>query len=218
MEPPTRVVDALHRGDYSTLRAALRTAKPGDKILLRPGLYREGVVVDKPVEIIGDGGLGEVVIEATEQNTILFKTTVGRTANLTLRQAGSGDWYCVDIAQGRVDLEGCDVSSLSLACVGIHEGADPRLRRNRIHDGGSAGIVVHENGQGTLEDNDIFANEHVGMAIKEGGNPTLRRNHITKNRYAEIWIYEGGRGVFEDNDLRGNTGAPGILRQTARTR
>jgi len=54
VEPPTLVVDALHRGDHSTLTAALSAAGPGHRILIRPGLYQEGVVIDKPVEIIGE--------------------------------------------------------------------------------------------------------------------------------------------------------------------
>jgi TIR domain len=37
-EPPTRVVDALHRGDHATLREAIKAARPGDRILVRPGL------------------------------------------------------------------------------------------------------------------------------------------------------------------------------------
>lgn len=36
--------------------------------------------------------------------------------------------------------------------------ADPTVRRNRIHDGKQAGIFVYENGRGTFEDNDVFAN------------------------------------------------------------
>jgi TIR domain len=63
-EPRTRIVDALHRGDHTTLTDALKAAEPGDRILMRPGLYREGVGIDKPVEIIGDGEPDEVVIEA----------------------------------------------------------------------------------------------------------------------------------------------------------
>ncbi|MEE8170127.1 MAG: TIR domain-containing protein, partial [Phycisphaerae bacterium] len=140
-EPPTLVVDALHRGDHPTLTAALAAAKPGDRILVRPGFYRESVVIDKPVEIIGDGELGEVVIEGSQNDAILFRATMGRIANLTLRQASGGKHYCVDIAQGRLDLEGCDISSQSLACVAIHGGADPRLRRNRIHDGKASGVI-----------------------------------------------------------------------------
>ena len=139
MEPRTRIVDPLYRGDHLTLTEALSAAEPGDRILIRPGLYKEGVVIDKPVEIIGDGELTEVIIEANGKNTILFQANMARVANLTLRQTGGGKWYCVDIAQGRLDLEGCDITSQCLACVAIHDGADPRLRRNTIHDESKAG-------------------------------------------------------------------------------
>jgi pectin methylesterase-like acyl-CoA thioesterase len=62
-EPPTRVVDQLHRGDHTTITDAIKAAKPGDRILVRPGLYKEGLVMDKPVEIMGDGDMSEVIIE-----------------------------------------------------------------------------------------------------------------------------------------------------------
>jgi F-box protein 11 len=213
-EPPTLVVDAMHRGDHPTLTAALATAKPGDRILVRPGLYREGVVIDKPVEIIGDGELGEVVIEANQKDAILFRANMGRIANLTLRQAGGGNWFCVDITQGRLDLEGCDISSQSLACVAIHGGADPRLRRNRIHDGKASGVFVYENGQGTLEDNDIVANAHAGVAIREGGNPTLRRNSIHDGKAAGVFVYENGQGTLEDNDIFANAHAGVAIKES----
>jgi parallel beta-helix repeat protein len=97
------------------------------------------------------------------------------------------------------------ITSQSVACVAIHDGADPRLRRNRIHDGKSVGVMVHANGQGTLEDNDIFANARTGVQISKGGNPTLRRNRISESGNQAIWVCEDGGGVFEDNDLRGNS-------------
>ena len=45
----------FQRGDFATVGAAIKAAKPGDRILVRPGLYEEGLVVDKPLEILGDG-------------------------------------------------------------------------------------------------------------------------------------------------------------------
>jgi parallel beta-helix repeat protein len=204
-EQPTRVVDAFYRGNHLTLTEALQAARPGERILVRPGVYQEGIVIDKPVEIIGDGDLRDVVIEAKDKNIVLFRTTMGRIANLTLRETGgSGIWYGVDIAQGRLLLEGCDITSQRGACVSIHDGADPRLLRNRIHDGERGGVVVEDDGQGTLEDNEIFGNALAGVEITTGANPTLRRNRISKNEYQGITVHEGGSGVFEGNDLRGN--------------
>ncbi len=207
-EPPMHVVDAMGRGQFLTIGEAVRKASPGDRILVRPGLYQEGLVMDKPLEIIGEGNLGDVVIQATGQRALLFKTTMGRVANMMLKQMGGGDWYGVDIAQGRLELEGCDITSQSLACVAIHAGADSRLRRNRIHDGNQSGVFVYDNGQGLLEDNEIVGNSNAGVAIETGGNPTLRRNRINKNGHAAIWVHDKGGGVFEDNDLRDNVRGP----------
>ncbi len=203
-EPPTKIVDPLHRGDFPTITEAIAAANPGDRILIRPGLYQEVLIIDKPLEIIGDGAPSEIVIQATGNHTVLFKTTMGRISNLSLRQMGGGKCFCVDIAQGRLELEGCDITSQSLSCVGIHDGADPRLRRNRIHDGKESGVFVYTNGQGTLEDNDIFGNEFTGIAIRESGNPTLRRNRIHDGKGGGVAIYENGQGTLEDNDIFGN--------------
>ena len=206
-EPPTHVVDAMGQGEFLTIGEAVKKASPGDRILVRPGLYQEGLVMDKPLEIIGEGDLGDVVIQATGQDALLFKTTMGRVANLTLKQMGDGDWYGVDIAQGRLELEGCDITSQSLACVAIHDGADSRLRRNRIHDGKQSGVFVYDNGQGLLEDNEIVGNTFAGVQIKTGGNPTLRRNRIHDGKGSGVFVYDNGQGLLEDNEIVSNTNA-----------
>lgn len=200
---PTVVVDAFHRGDYVTITDAINAVEAGTRILVRPGLYREDIVINKPVEIIGDGKRSDIVIEAYNKGTILFQANMGRIVNLTLRQTVGGKYFAVNIAQGRLDVEDCDISSQGWACVLIHSGADPRLRRNRIYDGMSCGVYVYDNGQGTLEDNEIFTNDFAGVMIETGGKPTLRRNRIFQNVVA-IWGRESGNGIFEDNDLRGN--------------
>ncbi|MBR0956901.1 right-handed parallel beta-helix repeat-containing protein [Bradyrhizobium japonicum] len=202
-DPPTLVVDALHRGDHSSLAGALAAAESGYRILVRPGLYREAVIIDKAVEIIGDGEPGEVVIEAVGAHVIKFQANMGRAVNLTIRQAGEGKWFGVDIGQGRLDLDDCDITSASLSGVGIHNGADPRLRRNRIHDCRQNGILIYEGGFGALEDNEIFNNQLSGVEIK-ASNPTLRRNRIYGSRQNGVFTHEGAVGILEDNEIFAN--------------
>jgi parallel beta-helix repeat protein len=206
-EIPTVVVDSFHRGDYPNIKEAINAAQPGTRILVRPGVYFESIDIYKPLEIIGDGPCEEIEVNVTGQSAIRFRTSMGRVANLTLRQAGGGEWYGVDVSQGCLMLEDCDISSQSNACVAIRGGADPRLKRNYIHDGSKSGVFICEHGQGTLEDNNIFANAHAGVWIATWGNPTLRRNRIHRNGYEAIFVSDdSGGGVFEDNDLRGNAG------------
>ena len=81
---------------------------------------------------------------------------------------------------------------------------NPKVCNNRIYDGRQSGIYIHEQGQGMIEENDIFANANAGIAIRSGGNPTVRSNRIYENAYQAIWVYTQGGGRFENNDLRNN--------------
>ena len=210
-EPPTHVVDAYQRGDFATVSEAVEAAQPGDRILVRPGLYIGGLVIDKPLEILGDGPAADIEIRASDADAVFFQANIGRIANLTLRHTGSEDgWFGIDITQGRLDLEGCDISSESLACVAIRDGADPRLRRNTIRDGKGDGVLVYDGGLGTLEDNDITANGSSGVSIGSGGNPTLRRNTIHANEESGVCVNEGGLGKLEDNDITTHPSYPGV--------
>jgi len=208
IEPPTCIVDPMHRGDFATITDAIKSVEPGSRILVRPGLYQEGLIVDKPLEIIGEGEPGDIVIHSVGMDVVLFQTTMGRLVNLTLRQMGGPEiWYCVDIAQGRLELEDCDIISHSSACVAIHGGADPRLRRNRIHGNETCGVYVYEGGLGTLEDNNIYGNTFSGVEIETTGNPTLRRNRIYDGKAGGVFVNDGGQGTLEDNDIFSNASA-----------
>jgi F-box protein 11 len=205
-EPPTLVVDPMpRRGDHTRIMDAIQAAKPGTRILIRPGLYKEALVLEKALELLGDGERSEIVVETSGAPVLLFKTEFGRVANLTLRQSGGDDFYSVDIAQGRLELEDCDITSQSLACVAIHGGADPRLRRNCIHDGNEGGVSVYDNGKGTLEENDIFANIPSGVEISTSGDPRLRRNRIHDGKGGGVLVWGNGKGILEDNDIFANT-------------
>jgi F-box protein 11 len=210
---PTLVVDAFHRGDHSTVTEALEAAKPGTRILVRPGLYKEGLVVDKPVEIVGDGTRADIVLEASGTAVVLFKSSMGRIANLTLRQTGGSQSFAINISQGRLNLEDCDISSRSLSCVGIQGGADPRLYRNRIHDGNQAGVLVFGGGLGTLEDNEIVGNVLAGVEIREGGNVTLRRNRIYDGKSYGVFVQTNGQATLENNEIFGNELAAVAIRE-----
>jgi parallel beta-helix repeat protein len=214
-EPPTHVVDPFHRGDFTTISEAIKKARPGDRILVRPGLYTESLVINKPLEVLGDGPVSDIQVHARDASVVVFRANISRIANLTLRQTGGkGIWHGVDIGQGRLELEGCDITSRSSACVAIHGGADPRLRRNTIHDGKSAGVYVYDQGLGILEDNDITANAYAGVEIRTGSNPTLRRNTIHHGKQGGVFVHDRGLGILEDNDITAN-GEAGVEIRTS---
>jgi parallel beta-helix repeat protein len=203
-DPKTIVVDQMHRGDFATITDAIAAAAPGSRILVRSGVYDEALIIDKPLEIIGEGKLGDVIIRGLGKGAIIFKTSRGKLSNFMVRQNDEGQWYAVDIAQGCLELSGCDITSDSEACIAVHGNAYPRIIDNKIHDGKNIGIVVYDNGQGVIEDNDICNNGGEGILIRDRGNPTAKHNNIHDGNDDGIWVGKDGRGFIEYNNIFGN--------------
>lgn len=205
---PTPWVVAPTGGHFSSIQAAIDAAPAGSTILVRPGVYQEGIEIRKEVHLIGDGDRESIVIETTDDNIIYFNGARGTVRNFTLRLAASQSVRTgVDIAGGWLLLEGCDIQSNSGVAVVSRDGANPTVRNNRIHDGQSAGIFVLNNGLGVFEENDIYGTTFGGVIVTRGGNPTIRNNRIHDGYDAGIFVYDNGLGVFEGNDIYSNAHA-----------
>ncbi|MBW4636327.1 MAG: right-handed parallel beta-helix repeat-containing protein [Iphinoe sp. HA4291-MV1] len=82
--------------------------------------------------------------------------------------------------------------------------ANPVIQRCKIHNGKASGVLVSENGQGTVEDCDIFSNAYSGVEIRKGGNPIIRQCKINQNKENAVYIHDKGAGTIENCDLTGN--------------
>lgn len=197
-----------HQYSYNSINAAINDVPPNWLIFVPPGIYHESIILNKPVEIIGDGPRDQIIIESSDADCIQMQTSVATIRHLTLRCSASRKhkkFYAVDVPQGQLKLTACDITSDSLSCIGIHNSsANPVIQQCIIHDGKQSGIYVYENGQGIIEDCDIFGNAYAGAEIREGGNPYIMRCRINRNGYEAVRAYDRGSGVIEDCDLTGN--------------
>ena len=194
--------------DHRTIGDALRAAPPHARIRVRPGVYLEGLSLDKPVEIVGDGPLAEVVIEAHDDDCVSMKTDEAIVRGLTLRcRAGAKGHkkFAVDIPQGRLILEHCDITSDSLACIGVHGSmARPVVRHCRIHGGKEGGVFVYKGAQGLYEECEITDNGLAGFESREGANPTVRKCRIHTGKQCGLMVGDDGKALVEDCVMEGN--------------
>ena len=73
-----------------------------------------------------------------------------------------------------------------------------------MRNGSGTGVLVSDQGQGTIERCVISGNAFAGVQIKTGGNPTVRGCEIRDNKEAGVFVYEQGQGTFTGNTLTGN--------------
>ena len=92
------------------------------------------------------------------------------------------------------------------------------VRANRIHHSGSCGVTCVEEGLGTIEDNEIYANQAVGVYIMNKASPVVRNNTIRDGEGDGVAVVFFGRGVIEGNTISGNAGIGVMVESEAEPR
>jgi tRNA A-37 threonylcarbamoyl transferase component Bud32 len=191
-------------GHHTRIGDAVRAAPPGTRVLVRPGLYREELLLDKPLEVFGEGPPGGVIVEGTRAPCLRLGAAWAAVRGLTLR----GRRGAVEIPGGRLLLEDCTVTGETQAGVAVHgPTADPVLRRCRVQHGRAAGVHVWDGGRGRLEECDVAGHGSAGVRAELGGSPLLWRCHIRDNRHDGVHVSASGAVTLEECDVTGNGGA-----------
>ncbi len=202
---PTLVVSQQGDGDYTTINEAIANAEPGTRIYIRPGTYTEGIILTKSLEIIGDGATDEVIVESIGLQCLQMRTDYARVRGLTLRERAGP--IAIDIPQGRLIMEECDISSDTPICVVVQNSETrPMFYRCKIHDVPGIGMLFYKWSQGTVDSCEICHNDLAGIKIAQNSNPHVRQTSVHHNGYAGVHISDSGRGLIDSciitqNDL-----------------
>lgn len=204
-DPNKIVVAKTGKADYRKISDAVKNAAPGARIKVRSGIYNESILIDKPLEIVGDGKVEDIVIESVSSDCIRMETDSAVVRGITL-VGRSIKHNAVYISQGELLLENCTITSKGLAGVAIQgDRANPTLRNCQIRDGSASGVFAYEKARGTIEDCEIIGNGHAGVEIKEGANPIVRNCQIRDGKESGVFVYDKGLGTIEDCEIFGNT-------------
>lgn len=207
----SEVVVATDRsGDYRSLGEAVRSVAPGTRIRVRPGDYYEPLLLDRDVEIVAEGVPGSVVVEVKGAPCLVVRSGKPIVRGLALHSRVGMDsrrHVAVEITGGEPLLEECDLLCNSQATVAVQGAqARPTLRRCRLHDGKTGGIVFADHAAGTLEECEIDANAGPGIALRTGADPLVRKCRIHNGRETGVLITQEGRGRFEECEIYGHHG------------
>ena len=104
----------------------------------------------------------------------------------------------MDVRAGRPVIADCSIRSLALACVAVHDEANPLLRNCSISSSQDTGVFVYESGRGVFETCDIHGHGRSGVTIGEGGKAIFRSCQIRDNHGAGIFVFTGGSGRFDE--------------------
>jgi hypothetical protein len=206
--PRAHVVAADGTGDVRTVADGLAVAREGDTVLVRPGIYREHVVVARSVTLRGDPPASQVIIEfdasspAVElsdgqvlPNAILLDGANATVEFLTIRGPDRGVAVYVEGGSPKLD-------NVTIEMAG--DPADPDRLAYRFTSGSTAIVSFSDVGGGILIDRGAAPTiESIGLdgpLIVEGpgSDPVIRGDAL-----GDIRIRDGAAPTLTSSTITG---------------
>jgi len=194
-EATTLVVGKGGKGQCMSLRVALRQARAGMQILVLPGIYREALVVDKAVTILGQGEPGEVVVESPKGPCFALEAPWVRLDNLTL--VGAPDAPALLVPQGQATVENCDLQGRGGPAVHLTgAGGEPLFRQCTLGGEGAAALVFEANAGGRFEGCRVEGQFLTGVSVAAGARPALVDCRILTVPGVGLRLLPGGHALL----------------------
>ncbi|MCK4443904.1 MAG: right-handed parallel beta-helix repeat-containing protein, partial [Thermoplasmata archaeon] len=169
-------------GNYTTIQSAIDDAGAGNTVFVYKGKYLENVIVDKPLNLTGEGrnttlidgsGTGDVVyISANWVNVTGFTIA---NSDLGATDSGIKLWH-----GGNSSISNSSISANNGNGVYIVKSENNTISSNVVSLNGRYGIFQDESRNNTIVDNEIFSN-NFGIRIEQSSNCNMSRNTARSN-------------------------------------
>lgn len=190
---------------FALIGDAVRKAAAGDVIRILPGHYTECVVIDRPLTLEGDGHPDDIRIEGHRGSALLVvgASVEVRTLSLSVTQTAAAP--AVEVRKGALRLDGCRISSASLAGVHIRgSGTSAVLQGCEVSPAAEAGILIDDSASAVIEDCEVRDSLFAGIEVAEGAEAIVRRCVLADCASLGLYVHGDARGTFEDCDIAGS--------------
>lgn len=198
--------------EYSTIQAAVDAADPGDSIVVQKGTYRENIVIDKGIDLIGigwptiDGGSKEGDIDTVKIAYLGDKA--GKIEGFIITGGGKGSMgHGINIWDSSPSIINNKITGNPHNAMGVHGRglltSRTKIYNNFIYDN-RVGIGSGAGGNAHIYNNHIYNNRVVGVGSRGRATPLIDRNYIYGNHIG-IGCREVASPHIEGNHIFDNT-------------
>jgi len=185
-------------GGSATIGEALGRARPGQRIEVAPGQYRETLQLRDGVSLVSRVPRGAVILPPAGSGVPAVTAQGVEDARFAgFRIAGDAQaplQLGLRLADSSVEIEGVEVSGAVAAGIAVSGADRSTIRYSYLHDNPGGGVLVEGTAAPRLLGNLIARNgrlpgapAHPGVEVREGAQPELIDNRIDGN---------GGPGVL----------------------
>jgi len=227
---PTKVLHVGIDQEFQSLSKAVDAAPAGAEILVHPGVYREPLLLVKPVTIRAicalvpdrnwvhgapDGSWVEVWVQGC--HAVSAHTPTGSVCLEGLRIICEGDpkrcFHSLLVERCTAVVRNCSLSDLSGPIAAADHSARLIMEDCAIHDGTQGGILVDRQSMLVLSKVRCCRALH-SVELRQGSTATINESEFFANEAQALIIWHGaGRVSVLDTDVHSNRFESGVMVQ-----
>ncbi len=175
----TITVNASGSGDYTHIQWAVDNASAGDTIVVEAGTYRENVVINKTLSLLGAGW-----------------------ENTTVDRQGNGDGFHIEANWVNVSGFNCANARFTDYGIALDNSNFCKVEANRMVDNGG-GIYLQNSDNNQIINNICQDNYYRGIVLYTSFNNTFRNNTCMENREG-IYVSFSSDNILDRNECLSN--------------
>ena len=189
--------------DFTSIQAAINAAHPGDKIIVKPGIYEENITINKNITLVSESeDPSDTIVQGVDGSEDVFSVW---TNGVSIKGFSiQGAKYAGIHLFGVTD---CNITNNELAnnACGIDLymfSSGNMLENNTIFDS-VTGISLGDSWYNFLNNNSI-SNCSSGISLFDSPNNTLQNNLISKNSEGIALTGESNSNTLTNNTINSN--------------
>ena len=175
--------------NYTSIQDAINDASDGDTIFVYNGTYRENVVIDKSITLLGedknatiiDGGRKDNVVNITAPSVIISNFTI--TNSSYYKSAG------IKICNSKCRVSGCNI--FYNLCYGIwiiFSSNNEIANCNISYNGEERGILIEKSFSNRIVNCAFLYNRQGGISLLYSHDDVISNSIFISNRAYGVWI------------------------------
>ncbi|MCX4750702.1 right-handed parallel beta-helix repeat-containing protein [Kitasatospora sp. NBC_01287] len=179
-------------GEYQTLAEALAAAEPGDTVTVRPGVFRENVLLDKAVTVLPAEGPGTVRIDPP--TGVPLTVTAAATVRDLVVEGFNSSAAAVRIAgpEAAATLIGVRVDTHSAVGVEVADQARAQLTGCTVSNPSGLGLRLRGAATARIDECEVTQAGQAALAVLEGSTAVLKRCRLHNAVGAGVLLTDAG--------------------------